>query len=275
MSEISRDNKHSSELTTDTEVQITTYLGYLEITICALFLIFRIFVPIDGATVIIALMQMGLFIYGTYMTKTTRNPKYGLYLHLPLIIFFIPYRMLTNGGLYSPEALWLCVLPVNFLVFYFRIASPAGIVLSILFLVGCYFLHLFGYITPPPTSLTTYLITFTTQTVAIFFVMMIIDQSRKRLEKQLSMLKNETTKNNMIATLNHEINNPLAIMSAKLQIAQGNKDWNMIISAQKEIDRINMTLLQIKEISGGNLSKSDYQQGENKPDNVQIYNLRN
>lgn len=256
-----------------TEVAMITYLGIMEISICFVFLVLRIcgLIRAEYASILGSVFFTSI---GVYKTRQTKNSVYALFLYFPVLLVFIPLRILFSEGLYSASVGWLCVLPATFLAFYFRIISPLSLCLAVLWLVIFFFLHHFGYIERRDPHPFTLLVNLILQISSILGIMLFADFSRIRLRQKMLRVRADSAKNNLIATLNHEINNPLAIMSAKLQIAKKSEDWALALSAGKEIERIKETIKKIEKISDGDLSKSDYCDPDPKAQGTQIYNIK-
>ena len=73
-------------------------------------------------------------------------------------------------------------------------------------------------------------------------------------------LKNKqiNTINTMVTTLNHEINNPLAIAIGNLTISREKIDKERIDKALNALDRITKIVKQIEKISSGELEEVNY-----------------
>ena len=73
-------------------------------------------------------------------------------------------------------------------------------------------------------------------------------------------LKNKqiNTINTMVTTLNHEINNPLAIAIGNLTISKAQIDQERIDKALKALDRITKIVKKIEKISNGEMEEVNY-----------------
>jgi DNA-binding response OmpR family regulator len=94
-----------------------------------------------------------------------------------------------------------------------------------------------------------------------------IDIAEARVETQLKIVdlmqeslkgKQMKTIATMVATLNHEINNPLAIAIGNLSIAQQKMDITRIDKAMSALNRITEIVKKIENISDGNIEETDY-----------------
>jgi DNA-binding response OmpR family regulator len=94
-----------------------------------------------------------------------------------------------------------------------------------------------------------------------------IDIAEARIETQLKIVdlmqeslkgKQMKTIATMVTTLNHEINNPLAIAIGNLSIAQQKMDITRIDKAMSALNRITEIVKKIENISDGNVEETDY-----------------
>ena len=67
--------------------------------------------------------------------------------------------------------------------------------------------------------------------------------------------------NSMIVTYNHEINNPLSIASAELELARRNRNFDNIDRASEALKRISEIVKKIQKISAGSMRETDYSMG--------------
>ena len=70
--------------------------------------------------------------------------------------------------------------------------------------------------------------------------------------------KQITTINTMVTTLNHEINNPLAIAVGNLTIAKNKIDEKKIDKALAALDRITQIVKKIEKITSGDMEEVNY-----------------
>jgi DNA-binding response OmpR family regulator len=94
-----------------------------------------------------------------------------------------------------------------------------------------------------------------------------IDIAEARINTQLKIVelmqeslrgKQMKTIATMVTTLNHEINNPLAIAIGNLSIAQQKMDISRINKAMEALNRITEIVKKIENISEGNIEETDY-----------------
>lgn len=94
-----------------------------------------------------------------------------------------------------------------------------------------------------------------------------IDIAEARINTQLQIvnLMQESLKGKqvktiaaMVTTLNHEINNPLAIAIGNLSIAQQKLDTTRIDKAMAALERITEIVKKIEKITEGNIEETDY-----------------
>ena len=103
-----------------------------------------------------------------------------------------------------------------------------------------------------------------------------IDIAEARINTQLKIVelmqeslkgKQMKTIATMVTTLNHEINNPLAIAIGNLTIAQQKMDITRIDKAMSALNRITEIVKRIENISDGNVEETDYS------GNISMYEL--
>jgi len=81
-------------------------------------------------------------------------------------------------------------------------------------------------------------------------------QINKRLQNQVELEKQIV--NNMTATINHELNTPLAILQAQIDLARIKKMPEKLTDATKSIKRIKEVIFKLRGMSTGSLAKVPY-----------------
>ena len=85
----------------------------------------------------------------------------------------------------------------------------------------------------------------------------------KLLFEESLISKQMTTINTIVTTLNHEINNPLAIAIGNLTIAKKNIDEEKINKALKALERITEIVKKIEKITSGDMEEVNYSSNVN------------
>ena len=80
----------------------------------------------------------------------------------------------------------------------------------------------------------------------------------KALVEESLLNKQTSTINSMVTTLNHEINNPLAIALGNLTLAKKNLSEERIEKSMRALERIADIVKKIEKITGGEIEEVSY-----------------
>ena len=208
-----------------------------------------------------------IFIYSTY--KAGNYDRHWMFLAAVAAVL-LPIRVMTTGGPSSPVGVWFGLITLSYAVTAGKKATPYTLAM-IFILFAFYFANKSFQIFDPTTATTAILYSvFQIGFVAYFLLLLATEKNRNLIFEELKIqedslngireriqvLEKEKSQLAMIATYNHELNNPLMIALLAVDQYAKHKDQKSLSKLKRALIRIDSLIEKIDAI--GENSKVEY-----------------
>lgn len=218
-------------------------------------------------TVLFPLTAAFCFFLSLAWLKLRGNYQVGLITLLVASYIFLPLRIYSTGGTGSMAGTWAIVIPSLMAILH---SKKAGLI-TLLYLIGVLTLLLpYSLKNPLPSPITGYATIVAIMTIATLVTNM-YEREKHVFSKYRCVQKEREILNRMMATLNHEINNPLAIASLTIEKMKRNQDPKDIPVLTRSIERIRNLMIEMNHLSDKQMRLKRY----STEHDLQIYDLQN
>lgn len=200
--------------------------------------IYRFFVMDDYTmSLFVVLLTPIIFLGALLYFRKTGNYQVALWLTYISFLVILPIRTFYSGGLTSPNLSWFLSGAVVIGILHKTKSSLIFYILSLIEILILHFMDAPPYNSPPGLR---YFVHFNAYLIIVASILSLL-KVNKIVIKENKKLEQSKTIHLMIASLSHEINNPLAIGLGYLDQIQ-EKDESL------KIQKIRSSLIRIKEI---------------------------
>ena len=231
--------------------------------------LFQLFVAISGGGIFFGATAASLiyvFSGETFALNLTPNPSPSDLWHA-----------LLGDNSFEPGIIYQIIMPISLLLSFTTMAAMfAGIVQGktkdILIIIGLALTALsvtYEIITSAMAPKYMLLVFFTSNLPEVIRTTFVARQS---LLNEL-VQKEKKTIRAMTATLNHELNNPLAILTSSIELAEKKKDTSKLNIAKESLSDLQTIIQKLNDLNEGPMEKETYRSQSGDKDSVKVYKV--
>lgn len=241
-------------------------------TVLAVFTARIIVEGVNHPSLYLLLVPPFIALWGLFYMRNTGDYRPAGALLLLFSLLIVPYRIYITGGLTSAAASWVLLAPaVGIALFGTRVALFCA-AFELITLGGVAYLENLGQV---PALTATPLVQFVVLALILMVVTLILyayESERRTFIKIAKETEERETVNTIVATLNHELNTPLAILEANLALLKSD-DPRRTDRTRKAFRRIQKIVAQIDALQGKDLQKDHYHLTTETQKPAEIYKI--